>query len=82
MPCKWQSNKKEKDKAVNTLKKRAKSIFEKIVEAFRLPAIREAAKQKIKEQVKPSIYELLPTYKQKSQETRTQKPRQHSWEER
>ncbi|MBR0218087.1 MAG: hypothetical protein IJQ33_02650 [Clostridia bacterium] len=80
MPYKWQSNKKEKgDKAVYTLKKRAKSIFEKIVEALRLPAIREAVKQKIKEQVKPSIYELLPTYKQKSQETRTQKPRQHSW---
>ncbi|MCR4885724.1 MAG: serine/arginine repetitive matrix protein 2, partial [Clostridiales bacterium] len=70
------------EKAANTLKKRAKSIFEKVVEALRLPATREAAKQKIKEQAKPSIHELLRTYKQKSQETRTQKPRQHSWEER
>ena len=70
------------EKAANALKKRAKSIFEKVVEALHLPATREAAKEKIKEQAKPSIYELLRTYKQKSQETRTQKPRQHSWEER
>ncbi|MBQ9263482.1 MAG: serine/arginine repetitive matrix protein 2 [Clostridia bacterium] len=69
-------------KAANTLKKKAKSIFEKVVEALRLPATREAAKAKIKEQARPSIHELLQTYKQKSQETRTQKPRQHSWEER
>ncbi|MBR0219161.1 MAG: serine/arginine repetitive matrix protein 2 [Clostridia bacterium] len=70
------------EKAANTLKKRAKSIFEKVIEALRLPATQEATKEKIKEQAKPSIYELLRTYKQKSQETRTQKPRQHSWEER
>ena len=70
------------EKAATTLKKKAQSIFEKIVEALRLPATREAAKAKIKEQAKPSIYELLRTYKQKSQETRTQKPKQHSWEER
>jgi hypothetical protein len=70
------------DKAVNTLKKKAKSIFEKVVEALHLPTTREAAKQKIKEQAKPSIYELLRTYKQKSQETQTRKPRQQSWEER
>ena len=70
------------EKAANTLKKRAKSIFEKVVEALRLPAIREATKVKIKEQAKPSIHELLRTYQQKSQETRTQRPRQHSWEER
>ena len=69
-------------KAATTLKKKAKSIFEKVVEAFHLPATREAAKAKIKELAKPSIYELLQTYKQKSQETWTQKPRQHSWEER
>ena len=68
------------EKAANTLKKRAKSIFEKVVEALRLPTTRDAAKQKIKEQAKPSIYKLLQTYKQKSQETRTQKPKQHSWE--
>ncbi len=68
--------------AAITLKKKAKSIFEKVVEALRLPATREAAKTKIKEQAKPSIHELLRTYKQKSLETRTQKPRQHSWEER
>ena len=66
------------DKAVNTLKKRAKSIFEKVVEALRLPTTKEAAKQKIKEQAKPSIYELLRNYKQKSQETRTQKPKQRN----
>ena len=70
------------EKAANTLKKRAKSIFEKVIEALRLPATQEATKEKIKEQAKPSIYELLRTYKQKSQETRTQKPRHHSWEER
>ncbi len=70
------------EKAATTLKKKAQSIFEKIVEALRLPATREAAKAKIKEQARPSIYELLRTYKQKSQETRTQKPKQHSWEER
>ena len=70
------------EKAANTLKKKAKSIFEKVVEALHLPATREAAKAKIKELAKPSIYELLRTYKQKSQETRTQKQRQHSWEER
>ena len=70
------------EKAANTLKKKAKSIFEKVVEALRLPAFREAAKEKIKEQAKPSIHELLRTYQQKSQETRTQRPRQHSWEER
>lgn len=70
------------EKAANTLKKRAKSIFEKVVEALRLPATREAAKAKIKEQAKPSIHELLRTYKQKSQETRTQKPRQQNGVER
>ena len=70
------------EKAANTLKKKAKSIFEKVVEALRLPAFRETAKEKIKEQARPSIHELLRTYKQKAQETRAQKPRQHSWEER
>ncbi|MBR1585514.1 MAG: hypothetical protein IJ662_08250, partial [Clostridia bacterium] len=69
-------------KAANTLKKKAKTIFEKVVEALRLPAAREAAKEKIKEQARPSIHELLQTYKQKSQETRTQKPRRQNWEER
>ncbi|MBR4005535.1 MAG: hypothetical protein IKI90_06760, partial [Treponema sp.] len=66
------------EKAANTLKKRAKSMFEKVVEALHLPTTREAAKQKIKEQAKPSIYDLLRTYKQKSQETRTQKPKQRN----
>jgi hypothetical protein len=47
-----------------------------------LPATRDAAKAKIKEQARPSIIELLQNYKQKSQETHAQKPRQHSWEER
>ena len=70
------------EKAANTLKKKAKSIFEKVVEVLRLPATREAAKAKIKEQAKPSIHELLRTYKQKSQETRTQKPRQQNGVER
>ena len=70
------------ERATNTLKKKAKTIFEKVVEALRLPASREAAKAKIKEQAKPSIHELLRTYQQKSQETRAQKPRQHSWEDR
>lgn len=70
------------EKAANMLKKRAKSIFEKVVEALRLPATREAAKEKIKEQAKPSIHELLRTYKQKSQEMRTQKPRQRNGVER
>lgn len=69
-------------KAATTLKKKAKSIFEKVIEALHLPATRDVAKEKIKEQAKPSIYELLRTYKQKSQETQTRKPRQHSWEER
>ena len=50
-------------KAANTLKKRAKSIFEKVVEALRLPATREAAKAKIKEQARPSILELLQSHK-------------------
>ena len=70
------------EKAANTLKKKAKSFFEKVVEALHLPSTREAATEKIKEQAKPSMYELLRTYKQKSQETQTRKPRQHSWEER
>ncbi len=83
--------KKEKDwalvaewfeKAANILKKKAKSVFGKVVETLRLPVTWEAAKAKIKEQAKPSIIELLQTYEQKSQETQTQKPRQHSWEER
>ena len=69
-------------RAANTLKKRAKSILEKVIEALRLPATRDAAKAKIKEQAKPSIIELLQNYKQKSQELQAQKPRQHSWEER
>ena len=69
-------------RAASTLKKRAKSILEKVIEALRLPATRDAAKAKIKEQAKPSIIELLQNYKQKSQELQAQKPRQHSWEER
>ena len=69
-------------RAANTLKKRAKSILEKVIEVLRLPATRDAAKAKIKEQAKPSIIELLQNYKQKSQELQAQKPRQHSWEER
>ena len=67
-------------KAATTLKKKTKSIFEKVIEALRLPSTQEAAKAKIKEHARPSIYELLRTYKQKSQETRTQKPKQQSWE--
>ena len=69
-------------RAANTLKKRAKSILEKVIEVLRLPATRDAAKAKIKEQARPSIIELLQNYKQKSQEPQAQKPRQHSWEER
>ena len=69
-------------RAANTLKKRAKSILEKVIDALRLPATRDAAKAKIKEQARPSIIELLQNYKQKSQEPQAQKPRQHSWEER
>ena len=70
------------ERAANTIKKRAKKILEKVMGALCLPANREAAKAKIKEQARPSIHELLRTYKQKSEETRTQNPRQHSWEER
>ncbi|MBQ9262602.1 MAG: serine/arginine repetitive matrix protein 2 [Clostridia bacterium] len=70
------------EKAANTLKKRAKTIFEKVVEALRLPAAREAAKTKIKEQARPSILELLQSHKQKSDETIVQHPKRHSWEER
>lgn len=70
------------EKAANTLKKRAKSIFEKVIEALRLPAAREAAKAKIKEQARPSILELLQSHKQKSNETIVQHPKHHSWEER
>lgn len=69
-------------RAANTLKKRAKSILEKVIDALRLPATRDAAKAKIKEQARPSIIELLQNYKQKSQEPQAQKPSQHSWEER
>lgn len=69
-------------RAANTLKKRAKSILEKVIEALRLSATRDAVKAKIKEQTRPSIIELLQNYKQKSQELQAQKPRQHSWEER
>lgn len=69
-------------RAANTLKKRAKSILEKVIDALHLPATRDAVKTKIKEQARPSIIELLQNYKQKSQELLAQKPRQHSWEER
>ena len=69
-------------RAANTLKKRAKSILEKVIEALRLPATRDAVKAKIKEQARPSIIELLQNYKLKSQEPRAKKSRQHSWEER
>ena len=70
------------ERAANTIKKRAKKILEKVMGALCLPAFREAAKEKIKEQAKPSIHELLRTYKQKSQETRTQKPRHQNGMER
>ena len=69
-------------RAANTLKKKAKTIFEKVIEALRLPATREAAKAKIKEQARPSILELLQSHKQKSNETIVQHPKHHSWEER
>ena len=47
------------DRAANTLKKRAKFILEKVVEALRLPAAREAMKAKIKEQARPFVERIL-----------------------
>ena len=70
------------DRAANTLKKRAKSIFEKVVEALRLPVAREATKERIKEQLKPSFREMLQNYTRKAHEQNAQRHQTYRGEER
>ena len=70
------------ENATFALRKKAKTILERVVETLYLPAVREAAKARIKEQARPSIREFLQSYRQKSQEARTQRPRPYEREER
>ena len=70
------------DRAANTLKKRAKSIFDKVVEALRLPATREATKERIKEKLKPSFREVLQNYTRKAHEQNAQRKQTYRGEER
>ena len=69
------------EKVSNTLKKRAKTILENVVGILRGQPAREAAKQRIKEQARPSVISILEGFRQRTDQNPHQnKHRGHSLE--
>lgn len=67
------------EKASNTLKKRAKTILENVISHLRGQPAREAARQRIRKEAKPSVIRILEEYHQNNH-TQRSSPRSHSME--
>ena len=69
------------EKVSNTLKKRAKTIFENVIGVLRGQPAQEAAKQRIKEQARPSVISILEGFRQRTdQDPHQSKHRSHPLE--
>ena len=70
------------EKVSNTLKKRATTILEKVIGFLRGQPVREAARHRIREQVRPAVQKILQEHRQKIHGLKAEKTMHHHQKER